>query len=128
MKFFTTCAMSAIIGLTSLLPVEAAPMAVKSFSIGSDVQGVQYHDRRGHWKGHRGYRERRRGYRRHSDGFWYPLAAFGAGAIIGGAIANSRNDGGSHEEWCANRYRSYSVRTDTYVGNDGRRHRCNSPY
>ena len=27
-------------------------------------------------KGHRGVREQRKGYRRHSDGYWYPAAAF----------------------------------------------------
>ena len=128
MKIFTTVAMSAIIGLTSLLPVQAAVIGAKSFKSVSEIQTVQYRERRGHWQGHRGYRDRRNGYRRHSDGFWYPLAAFGAGAIIGGAISNRDRDSGSHEEWCANRYRSYSASSDTYVGNDGRRHACNSPY
>ena len=46
------------------------------------------------------------GYRRHSDGFWYPLSAFGAGAIIGGAIANqpgrSQATSSSHVQWYSN--------------------------
>ncbi len=50
--------------------------------------GRPYRGDRGYWNGHRGYRDYRRGYRRHNDGWWYPLAAFGAGAIIGGAIAS----------------------------------------
>lgn len=38
------------------------------------------------------------------------------------------NDDAAHVEWCLNRYRSYNPRTDTFLGYDGRRHRCNSPY
>jgi hypothetical protein len=36
--------------------------------------------------------------------------------------------GGGHVQWCLNRYRSYNPRTNTYMGYDGYRHRCNSPY
>ncbi|GES41494.1 hypothetical protein FBZ98_108201 [Rhizobium sp. ERR 922] len=45
-------------------------------------------DRSGYYHGYRGYRDRRPGYRRHSDGLWYPAAAFALGAIIGGALNN----------------------------------------
>lgn len=61
------------------------------------------------------------------------------GAILGGALANSGNsngvgdrvvgrvDGGGydHVSACYARYRSYDERTDTYMGYDGYRHRCN---
>ncbi|QND52243.1 hypothetical protein HB779_10220 [Phyllobacterium sp. 628] len=40
-------------------------------------------ERAGSWNGYRGYREHRRGYRRHSDGYWYPLGAFGGRIILG---------------------------------------------
>jgi hypothetical protein len=30
--------------------------------------------------------------------------------------------------WCLNRYRSYDPSSDTFLGYDGYRHRCNSPY
>src|SRR5690606_15730959 len=46
-------------------------------------------NRRHYWRGHRGYDHYRPGYRRHGD-LWFPLAAFAAGAIISGAIANDR--------------------------------------
>jgi hypothetical protein len=46
-------------------------------------------DRDGYYHGYRGYRDRRPGYRRHSDGMWYPAAAFALGAIIGGALNNN---------------------------------------
>jgi len=38
--------------------------------------------------GHRGMKERRQGYRRHSDGYWYPPAAFAPQAR---GKTNSRN-------------------------------------
>lgn len=85
--------------------------------------------RHGWYGGHRGYRYQRRGYRYH-EGYWFPLAAFGAGAIIGGAIANDRGyvGGGSHVNWCANRYRSYRAYDNTFQPYNGPRQRCISPY
>ena len=86
-------------------------------------------DRDGWYRGHRGYRYARPGYRRHDNGFWFPLAAFGAAAIIGGAIANDRGyDGGSHVNWCANRYRSYRAYDNTFQPYNGPRRQCLSPY
>ncbi|MEP9389729.1 BA14K family protein [Mesorhizobium sp. KR9-304] len=34
----------------------------------------------------------------------------------------------THAEWCANRYRSYRLETDSYISYDGRRRPCVSPY
>lgn len=86
-------------------------------------------ERRGWYRGHRGYRYARPGYRNH-NGYWFPLAAFGAGAIVGGAIANDRGyvGGGSHVNWCANRYRSYRAYDNTYQPYGGPRRQCMSPY
>src|SRR5690349_19996317 len=36
--------------------------------------------------------------------------------------------GGSHVRWCMNRYRTYDPRSNTFIGYDGERHRCVSPY
>jgi hypothetical protein len=85
--------------------------------------------RHGWYRGHRGYRYARPGYRHH-NGYWFPLAAFGAGAIIGGAIANDGGytGGGSHVNWCANRYRSYRAYDNTYQPYGGPRRQCVSPY
>ncbi|RCS24291.1 BA14K family protein [Phyllobacterium salinisoli] len=89
-------------------------------------------NRPGYWGGHRGYRYGRYGYRRHRDGWWYPLAAFGAGAVIGGAIASQPRAvptyGNSHVQWCANRYRSYRAYDNTYQPYNGPRRQCYSPY
>ena len=80
------------------------PAPPSGISAAGDVTNVQYRrdfrrDRYGWYRGHRGYRDRRPGYRYH-NGFWFPLAAFGAGAIIGGAIQADRGYGSRHVAWC----------------------------
>lgn len=93
--------------------------------------------RHGWYNGHRGYNYRRHGYRRHSDGWWYPLGAFGAGMIIGGAIAQPRyaepryaapGMPASHVNWCYDRYRSYRAADNSYQPYGGPRQQCYSPY
>lgn len=94
-------------------------------------------DRSGYYRGHRGYRDYRRGYRQH-NGYWFPLAAFATGAIIGGAIASDpapvyRGGGNSninprHYDWCANRYRSYDRYSNSFQPYNGPRQVCTSPY
>lgn len=90
--------------------------------------------RPGYWNGHRGYNHYRHGYRRHNDGWWYPLAAFGAGAIIGGAITNQPAPqpvyrySNNHVQWCYNRYKSYRASDNTFQPYNGPRRQCNSPY
>ena len=100
-----------------------------------------YRDRyygRYNWRhyGHR-YAYRYPGYNYFNGGFWYASPWWSLG------YANDYNDyyddsydagydggygGGSHVEWCLNRYRSYNPRTNTFMGYDGRRHYCRSPY
>lgn len=84
--------------------------------------------------GHRGYRDYRPGYRRH-NGYWFPLAAFATGAIIGGALSQPsrpavRNGGVNprHVSWCSNRYRSYRSYDNTFQPYNGPRQQCYSPY
>jgi BA14K-like protein len=146
--------------MTGLAPVQAmsviAPKAAASQSLPVvDVQLRDRDDRRdfrrfqnrrddrremrreirrdGYYNGHRGYRERRAGYRYH-NGFWFPLAAFGAGAIIGGAISQPQRIAPGrytprHYAWCENRYRTYRASDNTFVANNaGERRFCNSPY
>ena len=85
----------------------------------------------GYWNGHRGYNYYRPGYRRHGD-YWFPLAAFAAGAVISGAIVNNEQnrvyEGNSHVQWCYNRYRSYRASDNTFQPNNGPRQQCRSPY
>lgn len=138
MKKFSILTLSAVMALTSFVPAQAFPVAVpESNPQISNVEEVQYrreYRRRGWHNGHRGYIRRRPGYRRHSDGWWYPLAAFGAGAIIGGAIVNERRtrDYGDlsprHVEWCYDRYRSYRAYDNSFQPYGGGRQQCYSPY
>lgn len=85
-----------------------------------------------YWNGHRGSREWRKGYRRHNNGWWFPLAAFTAGAVIGNTLNQPRviyRDGGSaHTQWCYNRYRSYRASDNTFQPYNGPRKQCYSPY
>jgi hypothetical protein len=157
MKIFRSllCAvsLSLVAGLVPIIPSAAAPMMpmIEGFS---NVHTIQHHNdwrrkkpnrrsqyqtnnRRGHWNGHRGQTHRRSGYRRHSDGMWYPLAAFGLGAIIGGVIANQpqpapvyrgRAMSNAHVQWCYGKYRSYRASDNTFQPYNGPRQRCYSPY
>lgn len=77
----------------------------------------------GYWHGHRGYRYARPGYRRYNDGLWYPLAAFTAGAIIGGAVSHPPR-GSAHVRWCASRYKTYRASDNTYQPTNGPRRQC----
>jgi hypothetical protein len=156
-------ALSVTFAVTSFMPANAAPVYVPKVASGVsgaaiDVQNVQYNrrdrrierrmdrrfdrrdirrdyrnDRRGYYRGHRGYRDYRRGYRRHNDGYWYPAAAFIAGAIIGGAINQPAprpvyRGGNAHVQWCYNRYRSYRASDNTFQPYNGPRQLCRSPY
>ncbi|WP_205789970.1 BA14K family protein [Microvirga makkahensis] len=98
----------------------------------------EHRGRYGYYNGHRGYREYRRGYRQ-SNGWWFPPAAFVAGAIIGGAIANQPavaappvyapvRLSAAHVNWCTNRWKSYRISDNTYQPYNGPRQACVSPY
>ncbi|QNQ64357.1 BA14K family protein [Brucella sp. 6810] len=146
----------------ALAPVSAAPTMLSAPAVANEnLQQVRDHrwgggdrhwgghrpgyrpgwqGRPGYWNGHRGYRYYRHGYRRHSDGWWYPLAAFGAGAIIGGALAApppppppvypapAYRYSNAHIQWCYNRYKSYRASDNTFQPYNGPRQQCYSPY
>jgi len=127
----TAVAVAIVSTLTAFVPAQAFQVPVPSgISTASPVTDVQYRrdwrrDRPGWYHGHRGYRERRPGYR-YYNGFWFPLAAFGAGALIGGAIQSGRPASG-HVAWCESRYRTYRASDNTYVASGGIRRTCISP-
>jgi hypothetical protein len=131
----TTAAVALAVAVGSFVPAQAMQLpAAPQLSDATAVTDVQYRrhynrgDRRGWYNGHRGYRDRRAGYRYH-NGLWFPLAAFGAGAIIGGAVASDRGGSSSrHVAWCESRYRTYRASDNTYVASAGVRRSCNSPY
>ena len=145
-----TVATGVAVTFASFMPAQAAmPLpAVPQVSSDAGVTDVQYRrydernrfernryerrhnmraNRSGYYNGHRGYRERRPGYRQH-NGMWFPLAAFGAGALIGGAVAADRGPrAGNHVAWCESRYRTYRASDNTYVASAGVRRACVSP-
>jgi len=141
-------AVAVSIGIAS--PAMAAPVFIPIAPIAStDVIQVQNwrdnrrsdryqrFERRGgraYYNNQRGYRERRAGYRQH-NGWWFPPAAFIAGAIIGGAV----NQPGyrspqvhrlnpQHVDWCHNRWRSYRVSDNSFQPYNGPRLICTSPF
>jgi hypothetical protein len=141
------------------VPVNAAPVFVpRTLPVATDVQQVQYNSNewwrmrrgmgggmyRGNWhgqryfgrpgwnyhNGYRGYRYYRPGYH-HYNGWWYPAAAFVAGALITGAIVSQQQQvysGNAHVNWCYSRYRSYRAYDNTYQPYYGPRQQCYSPY
>lgn len=130
--------LSLAVALAGFVPAQAAVVRPSApATVSSDVATVahRYDHRRGYYRGYRGYRAYRPGYRYH-DGYWFPLAAFTAGAIIGGAIAQPAparpiyNSGINprHYEWCHARYRSYDARSNTFQPYNGPRRTCYSPY
>lgn len=127
---------------TSFVPSQALPLpAVSAPAIVNtgdaavvDVQYRRYHHdgyRDGYYRGYRGYRHHRPGYRHH-NGYWFPLAAFATGAIIGGAVAappaRAAGVNPRHYQYCSARYRSYDARSNTFQPYNGPRQQCVSPY
>ncbi|MBS0532207.1 MAG: BA14K family protein [Proteobacteria bacterium] len=93
----------------SLQSAMAAPLTVDRSLATSAMtpQTVQYRD----WR---------------HDGWPGPGAAIGgltAGAIIGGAIAESQARAASNDAFCG-RFNSYDPASRTYLGYDGSRHPC----
>ena len=102
---------------TAASQVLAAPLPIANPSPDQGVQQVQYR----HWHGHRhGYYGHHHG---HYGGGAAVLGGLAAGAIIGGAIANSQAQSNA-ASYCAQRYRSYDPGSGTYLGRDGLRHPC----
>ncbi len=96
--------------------------------------GKRYHryDKRHH--GDR-YKHKHGKYKHYHDGWWYawPWWSVGIGIGIGsywGDYWDTPVYAGydAHVAWCLRRYRSYDPASDTYLGYDGRYHRCISPY
>ena len=79
-------ALSALLALSFTAPALAAPVQQARIPVPSNAEMVQYKAHAGYWHGYHGFRTERPGTRRHSDGYWYPLAAFGVEAGTTGSI------------------------------------------
>jgi hypothetical protein len=90
MKIFSlgplTAALGTLVALAAIAPAAAAPVPTLRPPIVSEAKTVQYKAHAGTWHGYRGFATERLGTRRHSDGYWYPLAAFGVEPGTTGSI------------------------------------------
>jgi hypothetical protein len=142
-KSMCVAALSGLLAITSIVPAQAQSV---QFGIGQRDRVIQtYCDRNPNDRDCGGFYDRRwsdRDYdrfynsrRSNLDNIASGIFGFTFGAIVGGAIANSQNNNNSNVQYysndrahiaaCQDRYRSYDVRTDTFLGYDGIRHRCN---
>ena len=162
MKKLAILALAVVTALAGFTPARALPLGGPAVASGSEpplIRGVQYRggdeqwygrwddradrweryeyrrDRRGWYNGHRGYSHARPGYHRHYDGYWYPLAALGAAAVIGGVIVSQPRPiqvqpdiNPRHVAECSARYRSYRSYDNTYQPKYGQRQQCYSAW
>ncbi|MCK1462982.1 BA14K family protein [Bradyrhizobium sp. 2] len=114
--------------LVAIRSASAAPLSTGR-TLSEMVETIQYRhqgrhhgavSRHGGYGYHRGQGRYSGGYQRNGAAV---LGGIAAGAIIGGAIANSQARGES-DGYCAQRFRSYDPASGTYLGNDGQRHSC----
>ena len=87
-------------------------------------------------RNHHHHHHRRHHHDRRHGNIGAGIAGFAAGAIIGGALAQHRHYGPDYYayqpgpsyrqrvRWCMHHYRSYDLRSHTYLGYDGHRHHC----
>ncbi|RYB97102.1 BA14K family protein [Ciceribacter ferrooxidans] len=138
-KRWAALALASALTMGVYAPAEAVTMPVPAPKVetSGDVlkvdHRVYYRAPYYYYRGYRGYRHPRPGYRYH-NGYWFPLAAFGAGLIIGGALATPTVPRAGmglnprHYRWCEARYRSYDPYSNTFQPYHGPRRQCLSPY
>ncbi|MGL9620287.1 BA14K family protein [Bradyrhizobium sp. U531] len=116
-RTFVALAAAGVMLSTAASQVVAAPLPIANPSPDNSVQQVQYRHGHGHRHGYYGH------HHGHYGGGAAVLGGLAAGAIIGGAIANSQAQSNA-AAYCAQRYRSYDPGSGTYLGHDGMRHAC----
>lgn len=112
--------LSAVFAASSMLPAQAFPSSPLSVETSSPIVLAKTKVTVKYYHGHRGYNYRRHGYRRHSDGFWYPPAAF--------VVTVRPGYGNRHVRWCRAQYASYRVSDNTWKPRGAPRRICRSPY
>lgn len=96
----STAALSALLAIASIVPALAAPVQTVQPPDVSTVKVVQFKPHAGSWHGYQGFRTERPGTRRHSDGYWYPFAAFGVEAGTTGSIVRQPENRPVAPEMC----------------------------
>ena len=90
----------------------------------SNPAGVSRGGNRGGGRGNFGGRGGGRGGYRGGGGDGAGVAAGVVGGLLLGAIIANEAQRGQSVDYCIRRYRSYDPQSMTYLGSDGRRHRC----
>lgn len=130
-------------GLAGLLFVTAAAPALAMPAVGVTPAVMRAGDsgllQQARYRGHRSYyrgRHYSHHHHHHNNNNWGGVAAAGvfglaAGAIIGSAASRPAPPPAYYpapsSDWaayCASKYRSFDIRTGTYLGYDGYRHPC----
>jgi hypothetical protein len=78
--------------------------------------------------GYPGYGYGYPGYGYGYPGYGYGYPGYGYGYGYRPYYRTYYGGGSAHVRWCYNHYRTYSARSNTFIGYDGYRHRCRSPY
>jgi hypothetical protein len=117
MQTVTKLTFSAALVVAVCGPGAAAPLAPMPVYAEVALEQVQYR----HWHGG----PRGPGWqRRHQHGTGAAvIGGLAAGALIGGAIANSQAQANA-SAYCAQRFRSYDPASGTYIGRDGVQRPC----
>jgi BA14K-like protein len=99
-----------------------------------------WHGHHGHWNNHRKHYPR---YWRARPYYYYPgyfnwgYCGWGYGALPYDCFGDDdydvpakrvRTSNSKHIKWCKARYKTYNVKTDTFIGKGKKKYRCNSPY
>lgn len=133
MPFYRTISAVMLAGATAVMSLQsaaAAPLMMMNTGNGqsaaSNIETVQYR----RWHRGPGWRHHGRHHHRHGWRHGYygngaaALGGLAAGAIIGGAIANSQARASDSDAYCSQRFKSYDPASGTYLGYDGNRHAC----
>ncbi len=72
------------------------------------------------------FRNRRSGFRHYYDGYYYRQPWWTVTVPL--AVYDDDEWGDDHVQWCSERYRSYNLRTNTWVSFSGRVRECISPF
>ncbi len=132
---YSSVVLASLIGAGAFaLPVSSASAAALpavhqniAGDLASQTENLRVDVNHKHWKKWRGHNRHR--YWRHRNRGFSHFGFYAAPLIIGGGYGyNHYGYGGSHGEWCANRYRSYNWRHNTWVSYSGRVYQCRSPY